>query len=184
MEPKPTYKVKRPYKVVSAIAAQLVDALKPVCERIEIAGSLRRRRPLIGDIEILVIPKFQLDIFREPSKRSELEDLLDIWRETAVFTKDGERYKQIRFETVGGAAYQLDLFVQDTSTWGVNMMIRTGPSDFSRKMVTRRSVGGLMPDDLRVAGARVYRGGDVLQTPEEGDVFKLWGMKYIRPEKR
>src|ERR1051326_2039897 len=35
----------------------LVVALKPYCDRISIAGSIRRRRPECADIDLVVIPK-------------------------------------------------------------------------------------------------------------------------------
>ena len=39
------------------IAQQLVHVLKPHCARIEIAGSIRRMKAQVGDIEIVCIPK-------------------------------------------------------------------------------------------------------------------------------
>ena len=40
-----------------AIAEELKALLEPVCQRVEIAGSIRRQKPEVGDIELLVIPK-------------------------------------------------------------------------------------------------------------------------------
>ena len=47
---------KRPFSEVLPIAQHIVDSLSPFCERIELAGSLRRKRPMVGDIEIVAIP--------------------------------------------------------------------------------------------------------------------------------
>ncbi|MDP2873417.1 MAG: hypothetical protein Q8P31_12890, partial [Bacillota bacterium] len=41
------------------IAEELKMLLEPGCARIEIAGSIRRRKPDPGDIELLFIPKFR-----------------------------------------------------------------------------------------------------------------------------
>jgi len=41
-----------------AIAEQIRVLLRPACNRIEIAGSIRRRKPEVGDIELLCIPKY------------------------------------------------------------------------------------------------------------------------------
>ena len=49
-----------------AVARELCAALKPVTERLVVAGSLRRGRTDVGDVEILFIPSFedrQLDMF-------------------------------------------------------------------------------------------------------------------------
>ena len=42
------------------VAAELCAALKPVCERLVVAGSLRRRKPTVGDAEILYIGKTEV----------------------------------------------------------------------------------------------------------------------------
>lgn len=42
------------------VAAELCAALKPVCERLILAGSLRRRKPTVGDVEILYIGKTEV----------------------------------------------------------------------------------------------------------------------------
>ncbi|NIN36317.1 MAG: hypothetical protein GTO60_14990, partial [Gammaproteobacteria bacterium] len=47
---------KQPLEIARGIAEQLVSAFAEHCERIEIAGSIRRLRPDIGDIEIVAIP--------------------------------------------------------------------------------------------------------------------------------
>lgn len=45
-----------PLAAARAIAEQVRKALAPACERIEIAGSVRRERPEVHDIEIVAIP--------------------------------------------------------------------------------------------------------------------------------
>jgi DNA polymerase/3'-5' exonuclease PolX len=46
---------------------EVVDLLSPVCERIEVAGSVRREKAFVGDIEILCAPRVrhetQMDLF-------------------------------------------------------------------------------------------------------------------------
>ncbi len=40
-----------------AIAAKIRTELEPFCDRIEIAGSIRRKKPNVKDVEIVAIPK-------------------------------------------------------------------------------------------------------------------------------
>ena len=42
---------------IQRIANSVLKELKPYCERIEIAGSIRRQKPDPNDIEIVAIPK-------------------------------------------------------------------------------------------------------------------------------
>ncbi len=39
------------------IAEKTKELLAPYCERIEIAGSIRRKKPEVKDIELVAIPK-------------------------------------------------------------------------------------------------------------------------------
>lgn len=49
-----------PNAVGMKVAAELCAALKPVCERLIVAGSLRRRKQTVGDVEILYIGKTEV----------------------------------------------------------------------------------------------------------------------------
>src|ERR1035437_1907534 len=55
--PTPAEDKRYPYAEAYAIALDVLEQLKPHCIRAEIAGSLRRKKPLVGDIEIVAIPK-------------------------------------------------------------------------------------------------------------------------------
>lgn len=178
-----TNKQKRPYAVVLQVANYIVERLAPACERIEIGGSLRRKKAEVGDIEIVAVPKLNYDLLGEPMKQTQVDDLLMM--SFPALRKNGEKYKQFNFMVEGGDIYQVDLFLQpDPATFGANYMIRTGSAEFSHKMVTPKKFGGLMPNDLRVQDARVWRGHECLPTPEEGDLFRLWGMTFVQPEAR
>ncbi|HSG61651.1 MAG TPA: hypothetical protein VLA24_09480 [Pseudomonadales bacterium] len=174
---------KRPLAQVEQIALSLCEKLAPACERIELAGSIRRRQPMVGDIEIIAAPRLLYDLLGEPMNVSEVDTLLALW--PIALVKNGQKYKKFLFTGSAGNEYQVDLFLQpDPATWGINYMIRTGSADFSRRMVTPRRHGGMMPDHLRVKDARVWNGDEPLATPEETDVFELWGMTFVDPEKR
>lgn len=172
---------KQPYRGMMNCAERLVEMLRPACQRIEIAGSLRRKKPYCSDIEIVAIPKPVLNLFGEPSEQTELDSLLDSFPLT--FTKRGRKMQQFWFDGTS-APFYVDLFLPDADTWGVVYMMRTGSPDFSKKMVTRQSWGGYKPDIYEVDDARVWRDGVALSTPEEEILFDLWGMKWITPEQR
>ncbi|MFH1640834.1 MAG: hypothetical protein ABIA66_02590, partial [Candidatus Omnitrophota bacterium] len=50
-------KVKYPLEKMKYLAEDVVRLLRPYCTRIEIAGSIRRTRSEVSDIEIVCIPK-------------------------------------------------------------------------------------------------------------------------------
>lgn len=173
-----------PLKQAQQLTAKIIEALTPGCQRIEAAGSVRRCVPTVGDLEIVCIPRFGLDLFGEPAW-SKLDPILA----NLVYAgrlikgdKNGERYKTFFVPAIEGL--KLDLFVTTPECWGVNFTIRTGSADFSHKLVTPKWQGGYLPGDLRVAGARVWRGNDVLNTPEELSLFELIGLPWLEPALR
>lgn len=48
-----------PLKDAKKIAVTICCKLQPFCEKINIAGSLRRLKPLVKDIEIICVPKVE-----------------------------------------------------------------------------------------------------------------------------
>lgn len=162
------------------IAVDLTAKLADYCQRIEIAGSVRRQRPEVGDIEIVAIPHMAVDMFNQPTENSYL-DLIDWERYFGKVIKGGHKYKQIELPS----GINLDLFiVTPPAQWGVQFLIRTGPADFSHRFVTHRAQGGMLPGYLRVQDGALWSNNHIIVTPEETDVFNLLGIPYIEPKDR
>ena len=176
--------VKRPHAQMLTVANALVKLLAPACHRIEIAGSLRRGVPMVGDIELVAVPILHTNLIGEPmADSSHVDDLLAA--KPVVLHKNGPKYKQFSFDWQLGVTITVDLFLQpDPATWGWNFMVRTGSADFSKRMVTPRAYGGLKPDWATIKDARVWRNGAALDTSEEPMVFDLWGMDFVPPSER
>lgn len=49
-------KVKFPRSVADQVLAELLPALAPCCHRLEVAGSYRRGRSEVGDVELVFVP--------------------------------------------------------------------------------------------------------------------------------
>lgn len=169
------------------IARAWVDRLSPFCDRVEVAGSIRRRKLDVGDVEICaLVPQVPSDprfiglyelIRRTPKTRGGFPGRLVQLEDRSVLVPGGHLY--------------VDLFMCDVHTWGLNFMIRTGSGDFSHAMAARSMDLGMIFD-----GARVYRRrrdgdgekdrpeGEPLPTAEERDVFTLLRVPWIPPEQR
>ena len=168
-------KIKLRLPLAQALAGKVTAALEPGCLRCEVAGSIRRAKAEVGDIEIVCIPRPIVDLFGDPIG-SLLDRILATLAEEGRLIrgdKNGQKYKTFFIPSVPGL--KLDLFITTPECWGVNFTIRTGPAEFSQQIVTQKNKGGLLPSDLNVAGARVWRGAEVLATPEEKDFFELVG---------
>jgi hypothetical protein len=197
-----------PLAEATAIADELAELLRPACERLEIAGSIRRRVPQVGDVDILVVPKMVplLDMFDQPIGELDAPGhLLDeLCGQQAIRQWRGARNQPCWGKDLRRFIFRdLDVQVQsvrDAGTWGMWLVIRTGPSGFSHALVTprgqkaaiRRRDGsiveyrqGMLPPGFEIKDSfRLYRFGGLVATPEESDVFDALGLPYIRPEDR
>lgn len=188
------------------IAAALVEVMRPHCDRIEIAGSIRRKRPTISDIEIVCIPRWedrevQAGLFTETIKVNLLYDRVTLsvefedaqgrsfnltWIKTGVdeaipwqVKKDG-KYWRGSLAGAGRIDYvRLDLFLVSPDTWPVLFTIRTGSRDFSEALVTRAKMRG-----TPVKEGRVINYGKPVSLVEEEDFFKFLGLRWIPPDLR
>lgn len=174
---------KRPYQQVYGVAARLAEKLTPACTRLEIAGSLRRKVDMVGDIEIVAIPRPVVNLFGEPTGQTLVDQLISTWPVEMIL--DGQKQKKFLVTSRQGETYQVDLFLQpDPATWAVNLLIRTGSADFSHWLVTPRSLGGAMWDDCASRGARIYYGDQPVALPEESDLFTFLQLDYLEPKFR
>lgn len=183
-------KQKQPLSRVLLVAQEIAAALLRSCERVEIAGSLRRQKPEIGDIEIVAQPLYDCDLFGEEMTTSaelsaELRLLLAsgtlVWDE--VVSRDGDRYKRFVVPALGGMA--LDLFIAQRDNFGNVLTIRTGSAKFSALLMTQRSQGGLMPQGMRQRDGFLWDGDRRLPCPTEEAYFAALGVSAVpAPEER
>lgn len=175
-----------PLRQAQTLTGKIIDTLAPGCQRIQAAGSVRRCVPTVGDLEIVCVPKPTLDLFSQPYG-SQLDFILaDLVIDGRLIRgdKNGDKYKTFFVPAVEGL--KLDLFITTPECWGVNFTIRTGSAEFSHKLVTKKWMGGYLPNNLLVAGARVWEPdkSKVYDTPEESDLFDLIGLDWIEPAAR
>ncbi len=196
---------------IQPLADSLLEQLRSACVRLEIAGSIRRQKPDPKDIEIVCIPSTGeytvpvYEMFAAPAATvhqvNHLEDALMTliaggeWEFDPIVKRNGPRYKRLRHVTSGVCC---DLFLTTSREWGYTFTIRTGPSDFSKALVTyahRRTMffnGNLLHKHAPVfdsngevkpcpAGERCLR---IVETPEERDVFRALEMPWIEPSRR
>ena len=167
------------------IAVQCGDELAPHCERIQIAGSIRRMAPDVGDIEIVCIPKtitvaVQQDMFGESHdvgvqhRSPEFVRVVDRW--PTVKGKATGRYTQ-RMLPEG---IKLDLFTAHRDNWGLILAIRTGSAAYSHKVLAAtwsrlgyQSIEGML-----------HKGGNPVPVREERYLFDLLGIPFTSPANR
>lgn len=164
-----------------SIAERWLKQLEPYTERIQIAGSIRREKAEVKDIEIVCVPKtgYEMDLFQSPTPFSKLERFIS--DSNFILTKNGPRYKQI----VTGEDIKIDLFIiLPPAQWGVQLLIRTGSADYSHRFVTSKRFGGMLPSYMKVSEGAIWANGKIVETPEETDVYQVIDCPWVHPSER
>lgn len=153
------------------VAEAVMGILRPYCDRIEVAGSIRRKKPEVGDVEICCIPK-----------PAEILDFIQAANSLGEIVKGdaGGKYLCTMFKTPTDMV-QIDLFMLKPENWGWLFLIRTGSAEFSHSMACKLNDHGLTSRKGMVCSRRSKK---PIVVREETDLFKLVGMGYIEPENR
>lgn len=159
--------VRRPIEDVYPVASELVRALGKTsgAERVEVAGSFRRARETVGDLDILVTTS-------EPSKVFEVFTAHPLIVEVKM---RGETKETVLLQ--GGL--QVDLRVVRPEAFGAALQYFTGSKDHNvhlRSLARDRGLKvneyGVFREEERVAGA------------SEEDVYASLGLAWVPPELR
>ena len=169
-----------PLAWAQSVAEMVRLILAPFCERIEVAGSVRREAPMVGDIELVAIPKLRqqaLTLFDDmggllvDALAEELDRLVSAGeiakgRRSNGQTCWGDRRRLVAWPLRGGMSVAVDLWCAQSAgpvrwalpaAWGWQMVHRTGPADWAHQLVTRQSRGGLCPDDCELKDGALWR---------------------------
>lgn len=164
---------KRPYSEMIVIAEEIKSALEPHVHRIEIAGSLRRKKDLISDIEIVLIPKpYETGLFA-----TGIAEVIDDWK-----TMRGSLDKHCKYTQRVYKGTPVDLFFCEFENWGNTLAVRTGSADYSFKVLA----SGWKKAGYESRENYLYEIGtdNKIILLEEKDLFDLISVPYIEPEKR
>lgn len=196
---------KRPLAEAREMARLLEEQIRlpVVAEQWLRAGSLRRGKEMIGDIEMVARPKIEYrpgdnDLFGNAVllEHNRLWERLDYLYDEGVIGKEvksdghtrwGERYRALMY---GG--WTFEIFLADALNFGLIGLIRTGSAEFSQHVVTRikgrgvyRVAGGyLRPYYDWEATVKEINAMRIIPCPDEQTVFEAAGMDYVEPSRR
>lgn len=141
----------------------------PTIERLEFAGSYRRGRETVGDLDILVVAKDSTDVM----------DRLRHFEESAETLVRGRTKMSVRLES----GLQVDLRVVPPESFGAALQYFTGSKDHN--VIVRAAAKRL---GLKINEYGVYQdkneSDSYLSGAEEVDVYHALGMPWFPPELR
>ena len=188
-------KEKVPLADARKTAAALLRHLRRFCVKCKVAGSIRRKKSVVSDIEILFIPKtgekadpndlfglmIPVDYLIEELKSLETRGILERRKKKNDQETYGEWIKLMRHVPTGIA---VDFFACSPETWCSSLVCRTGGKESNevlsyaakaRGFKWRPNGGGF---SLRASKTIVFR------VEKEADAFRFVRMPYLRPELR
>lgn len=162
------------------MAEKIEGELLPFCERTAIAGSIRRRRPHVNDIDLVLLPK--------PGKLGSIKGRCMMRGHVVT---DGDQNAIYRYRLADATELQLDIFfarpaASDLLTatpgnFGSLLLFRTGSKEHNIFLVEHAKRMGLVWKPY--AGVFTID-GQCLAAESEDEIFKALDLAWIKPEAR
>lgn len=168
------------------IADKVLNHVRPAMARIEIAGSIRREKSIVGDIELVAIV----------DDREKLYRLLGDVGQTIKpgvpgvvpwVPKNDSKYVRVRLNE----GMNLDMFIANPDNWGGLFLMRTGSASGSDGNAFNGFVPGCFARWKKLSGGGrmtdvmpTMPDGTQLPIPEEQDFFDLLEMDFVPPVER
>jgi len=155
-----------PIGIAFPIVEEIINQLKKYVDKIEPAGSLRRMKETIGDIDILATGKNNIEI---------IEKFITLPIVKEVLAK-GDTKASIIVKTNN---LQVDLRVVESSSFGSALQYFTGSKPHNIKL------RGLAKDKgLKISEYGVFKEEKKIAGKTEEEVYKVLGLTWIPPELR
>lgn len=146
------------------IAKEVVEQLRPCCSKIEIAGSIRRQKPTVKDIDLVLIP----------SDRPCIDAIL---MRLGSVKMSGTKIARIQMEAIS-----VDIYFATPETWGTLLLIRTGSKENNIRLCTKAKRQGW---HLAASGDGLFdMFGDRIAGDSEESIYRALDLPWQEPERR
>jgi len=164
-----------------SLGERVLEVIAPLVERAELAGSIRRRKDVVHDVDIVLIPR-----------TLKLPEGIPLVSPTRVFPSliaekvKGELGGSVVVKA-GPVAMQMrvlgipvDFYASTEETWGVNLLRWTGSRAHNIMLCSRARRMGMR---LHVSIGLV-KGGRVIASRTEEEIFRALDLDWVPPEER
>jgi DNA polymerase/3'-5' exonuclease PolX len=182
-----------PYSNALAPARDLCRALEPHCERLVIAGSIRRKRPRVHDIDLVAIPKmecFERTMFGAPATDLRETQFFRAVKDSLVLVAGGDKIISGWKKWPTGDV-PVEIYIATPENWATLLLIRTGSAQHNIELCERARA---LEMQLHANGEGLVRGvvNERTQRTEpqqipcttEEDIFSALKLEYKPPEAR
>jgi len=162
------------------LGSEFIARIGAQCQKVSIAGSARRAKALVNDIEIVAQPLggalwWMLDelVSKGVIQKALYGDLSPTHR------WNGKKYRGLVYKN-----RRIEVFCADEHNYGYQLWLRTGPDNLTDRANTFVVTQIKYRAPFRLFEGRVMFGSRQLSIASEFDWFALLGLEFIHPEKR
>ncbi|MBA7565683.1 hypothetical protein ES708_07368 [subsurface metagenome] len=146
------------------LADTVVKALEPYCKRIVVAGSIRRQKPTVRDIDLVLIPR----------DRQSLDSALLLM---GSYKMSGMKIARVEMDSI-----PLDIYFATPETFATLLLIRTGSVESNIRLATRAKRRRWR---LAASGAGLFNEkGERIAGDTEESIYEALGLPYQEPWER
>ncbi len=177
------------------IAERIQRELAGFCQKCDIAGSIRRGRPEVNDVDLVILPKAPVQGI------SFVQAIKDRCKQRCRVTTDGDQNFICAMRLKDKSEFQLDIFFAHNGTddmfapkptnYGSLLLCRTGSKDHNKRLcgiAKQRDMKWSPYEGLLAGGEWVFKGqedeyigGQVIASETEEQIFEALGLKWIPP---
>jgi DNA polymerase (family 10) len=133
----------------------------PLCEKLEIVGSIRRMKEYVNDVDVVLIPNFK--------------ETIRINMDAIGIHQSGGDKKEAWI--VNGV--KVELYYATHDTWGAFVLMYTGSKEYNISMRVKAKGLGYILNQYGL-----FKGEELIANRYEEDIFTALGMEYVKPEDR
>ena len=149
--------------IATDMADEVVASLRHEAERLAVAGSLRRMKDLIGDIDILAVA--DTSIMQRLRRMPYVSEVIAA----------GDKKTSVRTT----AGIQVDLRLIPAESWGAALLYFTGSKEHNIEL--RKSA---MKRGWKLSEYGLFDGDRMLAAAEETDIYERLGLQFVPPPLR
>ncbi len=181
-------KVRHPRAVAIAVARELCGLLEPVTSEMKVAGSLRRMKRQVGDVEIIFIPRIEtrpeglFDTRTVDLAAEAIDKLLD---RGVLAKREGESGHtgwgpKNKLAVHAASGIPVDLFTATEENWWNYLVCRTGPKESNEAIAKAAKARGWQWNPYG-PGFTALTGRETRAMGSEQEVFAFVGLPYNEP---
>ena len=156
-------------------------------EKTEIVGSIRRKKALISDIDILVLPRFNRKSYDFKRSRKLLEDIgkLPVIKELISIDQQNNDISAV-YSTI--YEVNIEIIIAGAVSWAWQLFKTTGSKMHLKALEEYAKKNKLLPGGLEEGSGPSAGSNDtgplIYNASSEKDIYRLLGLRFIVPELR